>query len=517
MTRINRRDFLKLSAAALGGAALTSAIPFAERVQGDSKKTNIILLLLDSMSAKNLSLYGYVRETTPNLERLASRATVFHSHYSGGNFTTSGTASTLMGLYPWTSRALDFRGMVKRSLVDQSLFGLLGDEYYRLAYTQNILCEVLLRQFGADIHKILDVREFSLQRNLPMPEENFPSDYPMAYYSFGDFLGASEFNFNPGSLSLGFLDMFQSVRNDLPSAPGYPLGYPSIFYSNFTMDAVMAGLTDSAKGLAGDHAPFLAYYHLMPPHTPYQPRRDFLDLFIKDGVDFPAKPPHPLSESHKAQDKLDHLRMLYDAFIADLDREIGLFVRALNKAGLLQSSYLVITSDHGELFERAEHGHGTALLYEPVIKIPLMILAPGQTERRDVHVPTSNVDLVPTLLHLAGRGIPASIEGRLLPGLGGDEDPERSVFSVFAKHNSSFLPLDKSSVAMIKGAYKMIYYRGYPDYDQRFELYNLQDDPEELRNLIHDDSVTAALMKDELVSAAQAADEPFRRKGEEAH
>ncbi len=81
---------------------------------------------------------------------------------------------------------------------------------------------------------------------------------------------------------------------------------------------------------------------------------------------------------------------------------------------------------------------------------------------------------------------------------------------MFAKENSSFLPLTKSVVSMVKGANKLIYYRGYPGYDGRFELYNLQDDPEELKDLILEDSATAGRMKEELLDAAHAADLPFQ-------
>ncbi len=512
MSRISRRDFLKLSAVALGGAALSSVRPLADRIRraNGSAKPNFIVLLLDAMSARNLSLYGYVRATTPNLERLAARATVYHSHYSGGNFTTTGTASTLLGLYPWTHRALDFRGLTERSLTDQNIFGLLGGDYYRLGYTQNPLANLLLGQFSGNLDEHLSARAFSFQQNMPMPEESFPRDYSTAYYAFGDFLGASEFNLNPASISLGYFDVLRMAQTSINSAPEYPLGYPSTYYTYFKIEEVMAGIVESLSGLAKTNAPFLAYYHLLPPHTPYTPKRDFLDLFLKDGLEFPVKPRHPLSETRKAQNKLARLRLVYDAYIADLDHEIGVFLKALEEAGLLDSNYLIVTSDHGELFERAEHGHGTPLLYEPVIKIPLLICAPGQTERKDVYSTTSNVDLLPTVLSLAGREIPARIEGRLLPGFGGTEDSNRSVFTVFAKENSSFLPLTKSVVSMVKGANKLIYYRGYPGYDGRFELYNLQDDPEELKDLILEDSATAGRMKEELLDAAHAADLPFQ-------
>ena len=68
-------------------------------------------------------------------------------------------------------------------------------------------------------------------------------------------------------------------------------------------------------------------------------------------------------------------------------------------------------------------------LYEPLIHIPLMISAPGQNVRHDIYTHTSSTDVLPTLVNLAGREMPAGSVGRILPDLGGTEDTERSIFS----------------------------------------------------------------------------------------
>ena len=65
---------------------------------------------------------------------------------------------------------------------------------------------------------------------------------------------------------------------------------------------------------------------------------------------------------------------------------------------MLDDTYVIVTSDHGEMFERGIRGHVTPTLYEPVIRVPLLIAKPGQREREDVYAPTSCVDLLPTLL-----------------------------------------------------------------------------------------------------------------------
>ena len=151
MTRINRRDFLKLNAALAAGAALSAASHVHSNASIQATRSNILIFVFDAMSARHLSLYGYPRRTTPNLEKFAGRASVYHRHYAAGNFTTPGTASMLTGMYPWTHRAFNYRGMIARDLVERNIFQLVGPEYTRLAFTQNLWADILLSQFEKDL------------------------------------------------------------------------------------------------------------------------------------------------------------------------------------------------------------------------------------------------------------------------------------------------------------------------------------------------------------------------------
>src|SRR5512144_1796135 len=100
---VNRRDFLKLA----GMLPVSLAAPrWTRRLPEVGAPGNVIVVVFDAWTAFNVSLYGYPRQTMPNLERLAQRAIVYHDHYAGGNFTTPGTASLLTGTYPWSHRAI---------------------------------------------------------------------------------------------------------------------------------------------------------------------------------------------------------------------------------------------------------------------------------------------------------------------------------------------------------------------------------------------------------------------------
>ncbi len=87
--KINRKEFLKLSSlASLSGFPLYLQEPTSAAGSADSP--NILVVVFDAFSAKNMSLYGYPRQTTPLIEQLADRAVVYHNHYAGGPFTTPG-------------------------------------------------------------------------------------------------------------------------------------------------------------------------------------------------------------------------------------------------------------------------------------------------------------------------------------------------------------------------------------------------------------------------------------------
>ena len=224
------------------------------------------------------------------------------------------------------------------------------------------------------------------------------------------------------------------------------------------------------------------------------------------------KPRHPFAATDVSDQSLRKYRREYDQFIADVDEEFGKLLASLEASGVLHNSYVIVTSDHGELFERGELGHASALMFAPVTHIPLLISAPGQQTRSDFHSLTSNLDLFPTLLQIAGQEIPDRAEGRVLPGFGGTEDASRSIFPMVAKDNAAFRPIKRATFTLIKGSYELFLFTGYPGHPDAFELYNLQEDPDELRDLFSKDITTAAHMKDELLEAINAANRNYQTK-----
>lgn len=252
-------------------------------------------------------------------------------------------------------------------------------------------------------------------------------------------------------------------------------------------------------------SPFPGYFHLLPPHEAYRPRADFLGLFDSDGVRLIEKPPHFFTED-QSQEQLEQQCQLYDEYIALVDSEFGRLYRQLEKSGVLDNTYLILTSDHGQSFERGIHGHGQPVLYETNIHIPLMIHTPGQDQGRDIFTPTSITDITPTIIHLASQKTPDWCEGKLLPALGGVEDNARTIFAMEAKSNYKMKPITKATFSAIQALYKLITYKGYDGFDNIDELYDLDNDPEELNNLASEKPVIVAMLKDELQKNQSAAE-----------
>lgn len=499
MTGISRRDFLHLGSRLAGALALGGLAPHLHRKFDESAAStpHILILVLDAMSATNLSLYGYPRKTTPNFERFAQRATVFNQHHTTGNFTTPGTASLLTGLYPWTHRAINMLGLIRRDLTDRNLFHQVGGSYHRLAFTQSLVVSYLLDQMRTGIDELRPPVSFSLMDSLT--SFGLGAGWMDADRAIGDMLFKE--GYGSGSLIFGLAERLRKYAVVAGrKTPAYPTELPrTITPVCFQLQDVFDGLIEIAGALP---KPSLAYLHLWPPHDPYVPSTAFAGMF-DDGWTPPQKPSHKLVDPHRHHSPrvINDQRRLYDAYIANIDAEFGRWVDALDSRGVLDSAYVIVTSDHGEMFERGMTGHETPLLFDPIVRVPLMISAPGQAARQDVDIPTSSVDLLPTLMHLSGQPVPDWCEGRPLPRLGGTEDPERSLFMMEAKTEPPAGPLRKASYAIRKGRYKLIDYMGYPQYrvEHKFEMFDIESDPDELNDIYSEELSAAVIMQEELM------------------
>jgi arylsulfatase A-like enzyme len=511
MSKISRRDFIKLAAPLLAGTIAAQKMSSLNTAALNQRK-NIIIILCDAFSAMNLSLHGYPRRTTRNIDDFANFSTVYHNHYSGGNFTTTSTASMLTGMNAWTHRAINYAGLVKPEFIGINPYSLLGSEYQRFAFSQNVWPSRLVSQYMQDVDRFLPPSAYSMLKS-DFPLSIFENDRALASIALEDFMLSEQGGTPAGSALLGYLNKNKVLNfNEKLHNLRYPHGFPEIMPLGhlipYLNEELYDGVFAELETLHSGGQPFFAYFHLWSPHFPYRPRNSYTKFFDNDGYSPVSKPSHPLATG-LSEEYMFSQRTWYDRQIVHVDEEFGRLLSELERRGILDNSYLIFTSDHGEMFERGFVGHGFQMMYEPVLRIPLIVHAPGQSRRDDILASTSNIDLLPTLLSLAGKDIPSEIDGRVLPGLGGVVDEDRPIFSMVAVDNSAFAPIKKAVITMRKREYKLMAYLGYDKAESEFELYNLEADPQELVDLAGRETAVLTSLKNELFDHLREANKPF--------
>jgi len=197
----------------------------------------------------------------------------------------------------------------------------------------------------------------------------------------------------------------------------------------------------------GDGRPFFCWVHFFDPHRPYY---------------FPAPPG-------------EGVKGAYDREIAFMDSQIGRLLGFLREHRLEEQTVVIALGDHGEsLGDHGEDEHGL-LLYNPVMRVPLIVDVPGGREDiRQVDTLLSTADIFPSVIEIFGGKPPAAISGRsFAPALRGEEIKDADVYleTEFPYTEYGWSPL----AGLVRGDWK--YIRG-----PREELYKLADDPGETAN-----------------------------------
>jgi arylsulfatase A-like enzyme len=157
--------------------------------------------------------------------------------------------------------------------------------------------------------------------------------------------------------------------------------------------------------------PWFVYAHALDPHAPYDPPADLRRRFA-GGVARPGAGSHDdIVATMKLRrrdrgDRVRDLRDLYDAEIADTDRQFGRLLEGLQARRQYDDTLIVLVSDHGEGFdEHALLGHGNSL-YGELIDIPLIVKLPGPARPRTEAGLARQIDVLPTVL--AALGLPSA-------------------------------------------------------------------------------------------------------------
>ncbi len=326
---------------------------------GPPPPDNVVVLLVDTLRADHLGCYGYERDTSPNLDRLASEGVLFENAIAQSSWTSPSVASLFTSLYP------SAHGVVRFSSKLGTNAPTLAQEMTARGRTTGGV--------SANIAFIRADRGFAL--------------------------GFSHFELAERRAGPG--DELEKILRRAPEEA--------------------AAVTD--RGLAFiDQAtarPFFLYLHYLDPHSPYDAPPPHRDRFLDDAQK--SARPRFFGEagmvSASAAD-LPTLTALYDGEISYTDAEIGRFLDGLRERGLLERTVVVVTSDHGE--ELLDHGgftHGSTL-YREVVRVPLLVRMPEMAAAgRRVADVVELVDVGPTLLELVGPPDARKTEGQSLAAM----------------------------------------------------------------------------------------------------
>jgi arylsulfatase A-like enzyme len=410
---------------------------------------NLILITIDCLRADHLSCLGYSKETTPNLDCLASNGLLFSQAISTSPFTPASFISVFTSTYPLMYGG-ELRVTNRRTTAAQVL---KEHGYFTAAFHSN---PWLSTYYGFD-------KGF----------DTFADSVHEGHYK--SLLSKAE------ELAINRIDKKSKLYKILAQL------YGAVRFGNPYTEAEV--LNRKAISWLNDNPNnFFLWVHYMDVHNPYIPRRR---------INSPFERYHLFKLNHKAfgdqvgltPEEINELTNLYDAKVSYADEMIGSLLAQLKRSNTLDNTFIIVTADHGQqLMEHGFCGH-TSHLYDEVTRVPLIIAGPG-LKRQVIIQQVSLLDLSPTIFDILKIKKPKGFLGNTLLGLvngskekaknsGAISETPQDRRSLRRMQTKPRLDIDQTKISLRTGKWKYIYTKG-----KQGELYWLEDDPKETKNII---------------------------------
>ena len=434
----------------------------------DCKDCNLIMISLSDVSAKNMSLYGYERITTPNLDKWAQDAFVFNNAFTQTSWTLPVATSLFTSLYPYSHKVM---GRFGENILDENIQTL----------------PEILRDQG---------------------------------YKTAAFTGGLDYDNNFGHMR-GF-DKFEATNRT-----GEDL-IPGIYFSGLGV-ALAKGLR-WIEGVSDSK--FFLFVHGYDVHCPFDPPEKFKGVFSsKSGKNVQIDNAHCIrgyeesedgnnkayyyksgegEEINLSRDDISYLEELYDEEILSVDDSLETFLVNIDDQ-ILDKTIIIVFSDHGEMFARngrfGRGGNIRGTLYEEVLNIPLIIKTPQQIGKR-IKGLVQVIDIMPTVLELLSIPQIPERQGKSLVPLieNSTEKINEYVFTgtvfgidVLQSPVRKVYAVESISESLRNDEWKLIYenkvFKDGSLAQETYELYNLKNDPGESNNLINENTLVASELK----------------------
>ena len=433
---------------------------------------NVLIIMADQHSKRQLGCYGDALVRTPNLDRLAREGMLFESAYTPSPLCVPARSSFLTGRTPSNNRVWNNHQVLSSGTPTWAhSLGAAGYETTLLGR----------------MHFIGPDQRHGFQKR--------PIGEYYAHLPGASVLGAPLFKKVPPSTS-------GQNRGAVEMA-----GYGTTSYQRcdeLVTDATCQYLEEQAR--TSGRRPFAAVVGFMMPHCPFFAPKELFDYYY-DRVDVPqptleqlAMEPEPIKEFKRirrideplSEHQIRVARAAYYGMCEFVDHQVGRILDTLDTAGLAGSTLVVYTSDHGEM--AGAHGcWWKSNYYEEAVGVPLVARLPAVVPAGARNpVICSSMDLGPTLIEMAdGMRLPRADGRSLWKELHGEKDETRpeETFSEFVGDWGDLPPRMVRS-----GAWKLYDYAG----DTAPALFNLEEDPEEMNDLGSDsrhEAVRARLLQ----------------------
>jgi arylsulfatase A-like enzyme len=423
----------------------------------------VILIMCDTLRKDHLPMYGYNRETSPNLARMAAKSTLFMDNVTQATWTKVATPSIMTGLYPKSHQVHDFTHRLSAAA------DTIAESYRAAGFATISFSSVVfsgrftnLQQGFEELHESVSVDDPKYSAKTARTYVDRAADWIERHRSTQFFV---------------FLHVFDPHDPFEPRRP-----YDSLWADPAAKEEHEAEVTRVKKVIED---PLMKGFGM--------PNRSELE---KAGVD-PVK--------YETYDQ-----GWYDGSIRGMDAEVGRLLQRLRELGLENKVQIAFIGDHGEEF--LEHGrtfHGQTV-YGELTSVPLMLYRPGvMPAGLKVKETTRSIDLMPTLLELSGLPVPKAVEGQSLVGLiGAAKDgkpvdslgwkPQPAVTEKARSENAGGpVPHETESYGIVFDGWKLVHNVQRSAGAPEFELYDHRSDPLDLKDVAaqHPDVVKSLTAK----------------------
>ena len=501
-----------------------------------SEKPNVVLFMVDQLSARWLEAARTGVVPTPNFDRLAARGVTFSNAFTSNPVCMPARATVATGLTSRGHGVLE-NGYELSPELPTFMQALqqggwrtvaLGKLHFRSHYRASHLNENY-QAYGFDVvHNTEDARGGEWL-------DWVAAEHPDQFDNVLSTIWASHIpwysEYGPEKIDLASRIRAAREKSVCAGTSWYPLPFPAeLSQTEWITRQALAFIREAPAD-----QPLLAQVSYVQPHDPFHPPADYLDRVDEskipetapaewfDSADAPA-----YYRQFDAPDYREGCRKFYFADIAHLDDQLGRVLDALEEAGRLDNTFIIFTADHGEMLGdhglRGKEEHH----YDACIRVPLMVAGPGLKGGavRDEMVQLE--DICPTVLDAAGQQLP------LMPTLGPEFADRADTIPVLP--GKSLLPLcrgeeipDWRSAAYV-GSFNAVWSMSPADWSRTIrtpqyrytlfarsngeQLFDVAADPQEQNNLVNDPAFANVrqLLRDQLLELIIMQDYPKTRR-----